>query len=106
VRPPTAALRVANTGPVIPANTVGALFEPFRRRAPDRTVRTDEPASGHGLGLSIVAAITAAHRGGCLANPRPEGGLDITVTLPAAPHRRHAQAPAGRSPEGDPRIRL
>jgi signal transduction histidine kinase len=72
-----ALLRVVNSGPVIPPDTVGALFEPFRRRAPDRTGR----GQGHGLGLSIVAAITAAHRGTCAANPRPDGGIEITVSL-------------------------
>jgi signal transduction histidine kinase len=75
----TAVLHVANSGPVIPAEVGQTLFEPFRRMA--RTADNQ----GHGLGLSIVAAITVAHHGTCRAWPRPDGGLDITVTLPAQP---------------------
>jgi signal transduction histidine kinase len=73
-----ATLRVINTGPVIPPDAVGALFEPFRRLAPGRTGK-----DGHGLGLSIVAAVTAAHHGTRTAFSRPGGGLDVTISLPA-----------------------
>ena len=71
-----AILRVANSGPTLPHAQTEFLFEPFRRHAPDRT------GEGHGLGLSIVAAIVATHGGRCTALPRPDGGLDVTVTLP------------------------
>jgi signal transduction histidine kinase len=74
-------LRVSNSGIHVPPAMVGLLFEPFRRPAPDRA----GAGQGHGLGLSIVAAITAAHRGSCTARARPDGGLDVTVVLPAAP---------------------
>jgi signal transduction histidine kinase len=73
-----AVLHVVNTGPPIPADRVDALFQPFQRYEP-RTGHTD----GHGLGLSIVAAIADAHRAEVVAVPGPEGGLDITVTFPA-----------------------
>ncbi|MGZ6790662.1 MAG: ATP-binding protein, partial [Mycobacteriaceae bacterium] len=43
---------------------------------------------GSGLGLAIVAAVVAAHSGTVHAEPVPEGGLEVTVTLPAAPPRR------------------
>jgi signal transduction histidine kinase len=77
----TVTLRVVNSGPVVPAHTVTTLFEPFRRLAPDRVgTGTDH---GHGLGLSIVAAIANAHRGSYTAHPRPDGGLEVTITLPA-----------------------
>ncbi|MFG1999309.1 sensor histidine kinase [Spirillospora sp. NPDC048911] len=69
-------LHVANSGSVVPAEKVDMLFEPFRRHAPDRS------AGGHGLGLSIVAAIVEAHGGNCSASARPEGGLEVTVGLP------------------------
>jgi signal transduction histidine kinase len=39
---------------------------------------------GSGLGLSIVRAIVDAHSGTIIARPREEGGLTITVELPAA----------------------
>jgi signal transduction histidine kinase len=73
-------LHVANTGPVIPHDVVPVLFEPFRRRGRDRAGRH----RGHGLGLSIVAAVVKAHGGKVDAQPRDGGGLDIYVRLPAA----------------------
>ncbi|GAA2728194.1 HAMP domain-containing sensor histidine kinase [Actinocorallia aurantiaca] len=73
-----AACQVENTGPTIPAYEVDRLFEPFRRLNNDRI----ESAKGAGLGLSIVRSVVTAHRGTVLANPRPGGGLIITVRLP------------------------
>jgi hypothetical protein len=35
--------------------------------------------------MSIVAAITTAHHGTHTAHSHPDGGLDITITLPTAP---------------------
>ncbi|WP_019631364.1 sensor histidine kinase [Actinomadura atramentaria] len=72
-------LRVANTGNPVPPYEVARLFEPFRRLRGDR-VRS---ADGAGLGLSIVAAVAAAHGGRADARPRPGGGLVVTVALPA-----------------------
>jgi signal transduction histidine kinase len=74
------ALSISNTGPELPADMVGQLFQPFRRHAPDRTVTG--PRRGFGLGLSIVAAITDAHRGVYQASARQGGGLSIAVTFP------------------------
>jgi len=51
-------LTVANTGPVLPAGSLGTLFESFHR-AQGRT-RSDSD-DGHGLGLAIVRAIADAH---------------------------------------------
>ena len=39
--------------------------------------------SGSGLGLSIVASVAKAHGGRAEARARPDGGLDVQVTLPA-----------------------
>ncbi|WP_308126036.1 sensor histidine kinase [Nonomuraea ceibae] len=75
---PAAGLIVGNTGPLVPPGRAGELFEPFRRLDPDRT----GSAGGAGLGLSIVAAITAAHGGRVEAVPNPDGGLRVTVALP------------------------
>ncbi|GLY72984.1 sensor histidine kinase [Actinoallomurus iriomotensis] len=74
-----AVLSVANTGPVIPAEQVDRLFEPFQRLG-DRTARND---GHHGLGLSIVRAIAAAHDATVTARARPEGGLIVEVAFPA-----------------------
>jgi signal transduction histidine kinase len=76
-----AVLSLANSGPVIPAAEVTRLFQPFHRLGP-RPARRD---GGHGLGLSIVRAIAAAHRAAIEAHAVPEGGLAINVTfLPPA----------------------
>jgi signal transduction histidine kinase len=74
-----AEVRVTNTGPVVPPYELETIFEPFRRLQQDR-VRSDR---GTGLGLSIVRAVATAHHGQVSAVPRPEGGLAITVRLPA-----------------------
>jgi signal transduction histidine kinase len=71
-----ATLVVANTGPVIARPALPGLFEPFQRLQ-DRT-----SSDGFGLGLAIVASITAAHYGAVTAEPRPGGGLTVTVTMP------------------------
>ena len=74
-----ARMTVDSDGPLLPEDAIGELTEPFRR-LDDRT-GSDE---GAGLGLSIVAAITAAHRGTLELRGRPEGGLRVVVTLPRA----------------------
>jgi signal transduction histidine kinase len=76
----TVLLRVSNTGPPVPGHEVPHLFEPFHRLDGDRLAAT----AGTGLGLSIVRAVTNAHGGAVLAEPRADGGLVVTVTLPAA----------------------
>jgi len=78
-----ATLQVTNTGPVLPAEVVPMLLEPFRRQVPDRTSTTTR--RGSGLGLSIVAAITDAHDGTLDLAAQDGGGLQITVRLPARP---------------------
>ena len=72
-------LSVANTGPPVPPGAMPQLFEPFNRAGRGR-----EPAArGAGLGLSIVASIARAHGGSVAARPRPDGGLELAVALPA-----------------------
>jgi signal transduction histidine kinase len=70
-------LTVANTGPVISAAEAGRIFQPFERLS-DRTSH-----DGFGLGLAIVASIAAVHGGTVAALPRADGGLCVTVTIPA-----------------------
>jgi signal transduction histidine kinase len=72
-------LRVSNSGNVISAAEADLLFQPFQRLG-HRSARRD----GHGLGLSIVKAIAATHGAVITAQPRPSGGLSITVAFPAA----------------------
>jgi signal transduction histidine kinase len=73
------ALRVTNTGLAIPAEEVSGLFEPFRRHAGTRI----DHSGGAGLGLTIVRSIAQAHHGRVTATPGPDGGLEVTVLLPA-----------------------
>ena len=75
-------LRVSNTGPVVPADEVDRLLQPFQRLAADRLGHRE----GFGLGLSIVAAITSAHDARLDIRPGEAGGLDVEVSFPAAPH--------------------
>ena len=94
-----AVLRVANSGPVIPPGELDRLFQPFQRLGDER-VRAQRD-QGHGLGLAIVAAIAVAHRAELSARPRPEGGLDITVSFPQlglAPGFSLRRAPPRRPP--------
>ncbi|MFD4427991.1 sensor histidine kinase [Nocardia sp. NPDC058497] len=77
-------LTVANTGRVVPEFELDGLFEPFRRAA-DTTRRADPGARrGAGLGLSIVRSVAHAHGGTVHAAADPDGGLIVTVSLPAA----------------------
>ncbi|GAA2080012.1 ATP-binding protein [Streptomyces albiaxialis] len=72
-----ALLHVANSGPAIPAQRIPALFQPFQRLDESRAAAPE----GHGLGLSIVAAIARAHGARVRAVPGPEGGLAVTVAF-------------------------
>lgn len=71
---------VENTGPVVAPHQISGLFQPFRRLSHERTTTAGR---GSGLGLSIVRSVAAAHGGGVHAFARPDGGLSVTVTLPA-----------------------
>jgi signal transduction histidine kinase len=70
---------MASSGPPLDPGAVAQLARPFRRLSQERTGSQD----GHGLGLSIVAAVAAAHGGQLDLLARPEGGLRVQITLPA-----------------------
>lgn len=80
---PHATLVVSNTGPVIPEYEVPRLFEPFYR-ARGRGRPRGGSQQGTGLGLSIVRSVAMAHGGVVHAEPRPGGGLTVSVKLPGA----------------------
>ncbi len=75
-----ALLRLSNSGPRLTPEEVEGLFQPFVRRGDPGFSRP-----GLGLGLPIVRAIVDAHSGAISAEPRAEGGLDISVRLPRRP---------------------
>ncbi|MGV9266862.1 sensor histidine kinase [Kitasatospora sp. NPDC003701] len=80
-RPDRVRLTVTNTGPLLTPGTVATLTEPFLR-ARGRTASTDPTRRGHGLGLTIVTAVTTAHHGELRLSPGPDGGLTVTLDLP------------------------
>jgi signal transduction histidine kinase len=71
---------VDSSGPVLDQSAVAQLAQPFKRLSQDRI----GPRNGHGLGLSIVAAVAAAHHGRLDLHARTEGGLRVEITLPTA----------------------
>ena len=72
-----ARIRVENTGPIVAADELDALFQSFRRGAGGA-----QRSNGFGLGLAIVRSVAAAHGGRVEAAPRPGGGLVVDVLLP------------------------
>ena len=64
---------VADTGPGIPAEVAGRLFEQFFTTKPQ----------GTGLGLSISRQIIEEHGGDLMWSNRPGGGAVFTILLPA-----------------------
>jgi signal transduction histidine kinase len=70
-----ATIQVADTGPGIPAEYLGRVFDPF--------FTLKENGKGTGLGLSIVFGIIKKHGGTISAENRPDGpGARFTIRLP------------------------
>jgi two-component system sensor histidine kinase VanS len=81
IHPKTVVLTVENTGEKLSRQLVSTIVEPFQRG----TGRIRDGHAGVGLGLPIVKSIAQAHDGSLTLTPRPDGGLCVTVQLPAAP---------------------
>jgi len=73
----SAALRVHNQGPPIPADLIETIFDPFRRGDP-----SDRSPRGLGLGLHIAQLIARAHGGDIQVQSSAEAGTTFTVVLP------------------------
>jgi signal transduction histidine kinase len=86
----SARLIVETGGRLLDQQQVRELAQPFRRLGAERTGSDN----GVGLGLSIVAAVTAAHHGTLRLQARAGGGLRVAVTLPAAARPVEAGGPA------------
>jgi signal transduction histidine kinase len=69
---------IVNTGPLISEDDADRIFQPFLQL----NGRTSQ--QGFGLGLAIVASIVQTHGGKVAARPRNDGGLSVTVSIPAA----------------------
>jgi signal transduction histidine kinase len=87
-----ARLTVTNTGPAVPEDQIARLLEPFQRIAPSRTGQHE----GFGLGLSIVQAITTAHRARLDVNAGGEGGLTVEIRFPTGPFPFDGHAVGGK----------
>jgi len=73
-----AVIGVHNCGPIIPADQILALFEPFRHGTPATAGRP----RGLGLGLFIVRQIVSSHGGTVAVESNAAAGTTFTVRLP------------------------
>jgi signal transduction histidine kinase len=86
----SARLIVETGGRLLDEQQVHELAQPFRRIGAERTGSDN----GVGLGLSIVAAVAAAHHGTLHLQARGGGGLRVVVALPVATQPAEAGVPA------------
>ncbi len=99
-----AMVEVADHGPGIPPDVRRRVFERFFRADPSRS----RASGGSGLGLSIVAAIAAAHGGRVEAESPESGGATFRILLPPEPppdapgptETEPAEAQPAAAPEG------
>ena len=71
------AIEIADTGPGIPENEIGQVWEELYRGEGARGV------PGSGLGLALVRAIVHRHNGRATIRSRPGQGTLVTLQLPA-----------------------
>ncbi len=76
-----AIIRVADSGPGVPEESLSKIFRPFYRIDDARGRQT----GGVGLGLAITDRVVRLHGGSVHAENRPEGGLVVEIRLPATP---------------------
>lgn len=93
-----AVLSVADRGPGLSDAVAERVFEPFYRGDPSR----GRDHGGSGLGLSIVAAIAAAHGGSADVSRRVDGGALFRVVLPVATAASSAPAVTTLDPAPTP----
>ncbi|MCC8356262.1 MAG: HAMP domain-containing histidine kinase [Oscillospiraceae bacterium] len=70
---PYVCIEVSDTGPGIPEEQIGSIYDPFFTTKGER---------GTGLGLAICQKIVEAHKGTIAAANRPEGGAVFSIRLP------------------------
>ena len=82
---------VRDRGPGVPEKELALIFEPFYRVD---AAREHRGAGGEGLGLTIAQRAVALHGGSVEAHNCEDGGLAVTVTLPALERERPGAHPA------------
>ena len=75
------AIMIADSGTGVPQALLNDIFQPFFRTDSAR----DRESGGHGLGLAIAHRSVTLHYGKIWAENKTEGGLKITVEIPALP---------------------
>jgi two-component system, OmpR family, sensor histidine kinase CpxA len=75
-----AVIRIRDHGPGVPERSLQQLFRPFFRLHESRERKT----GGAGLGLAIAQRAVRLHGGEVSASNAPGGGLEVTITFPAA----------------------
>lgn len=78
-----AVLTVRDQGPGVSAAALPHLFDPFSRTTDAR----DRAAGGYGLGLAITRRAVELHEGTVEAANAPDGGLRVTLRIPARPEQ-------------------
>ena len=74
---------VLDDGPGIPEDLCERVFDRFFRID---AARTPSGRAGGGIGLSITREIAIAHGGRVWVEARPNGGCEVSISLPAADH--------------------
>ncbi len=83
-----ARITVRDHGPGVPAEALNDIFSPFYRVGTAR----ERSSGGVGLGLSIAQRAVALHGGTIRAENAPDGGLVVTIDMPAAVPESNARA--------------
>lgn len=84
VTPTIVEIRVSDNGGGVPDENIGGLSRRFAR------VESSRSTAGHGLGLNLVAAVAALHRGRLVLR-NAGGGLLATIELPLESTSRQPQ---------------
>jgi two-component system sensor histidine kinase CpxA len=74
-----AVITIRDRGPGVPDDELERIFDPFYRVGEAR----DRASGGTGLGLAIAARAVRAHGGTIAASNHTDGGLQVTIRLPA-----------------------
>ena len=87
----TVTVQVRNQGPVIPAQSLQAIFDPLVQLSVEEGKQEGAPSSSLGLGLFIAREITSAHGGTITAESNEDSCTVFTVTLARVPPAAQAK---------------